>query len=329
MSGGLENIDDLISKYLAGEAGSEEAARLEAWRKSSPDNEDYFLAGKKLFEAMEGAGEQFDVDVDAAWNKLDARLGEAKVVSLRRNLSPARIAAAILLLAALGFVIRWAFVSGGSQPVNYLATNKPHEQKLPDGSKVFMNKNAEITYEIKDGKREVKLKGEAFFEVVHNEAEPFVISVDEVLIKDIGTAFNVKAIPGSDIVEVAVESGEVQFYSESSQGLLLVKGEKATYNKTTKEFIKQTIQPTDNTMSYRSRIFHFSNASLNEVVDAINLVYDSNIKLGNERLGECRLSVDFNNENIDVLVSIIAETLDLEVENRTDSILLKGEACPE
>jgi ferric-dicitrate binding protein FerR (iron transport regulator) len=192
-----------------------------------------------------------------------------------------------------------------------------------------MNKNAEITYEIKDGKREVKLKGEAFFEVVHNEAEPFVISVDEVLIKDIGTAFNVKAIPGSDIVEVAVESGEVQFYSESSQGLLLVKGEKATYNKTTKEFIKQTIQPTDNTMSYRSRIFHFSNASLNEVVDAINLVYDSNIKLGNERLGECRLSVDFNNENIDVLVSIIAETLDLEVENRTDSILLKGEACPE
>jgi transmembrane sensor len=221
-----------------------------------------------------------------------------------------------------------------SQPTMMLAGNTATSQNLPDGSKVFMNKNAEISYVESKGKRVVKLKGEAFFEVVHNETQPFVIEINGIVIKDIGTAFNVKALPGSNLIEVLVESGEVQFYSAkndelSVNGLTLVKGEKAIYDKTTKLFNKVEITTTDNSMSYRSKIFHFKNTPLKEAITLLNDVYGSDIRLAEKDLGNCRLSVEFNNEDIEMLVFIIAETLDLQVERSSTSITLKGTSCPE
>jgi ferric-dicitrate binding protein FerR (iron transport regulator) len=249
-------------------------------------------------------------------------------VPLKRNFSLARVAASIALLAALGIVVKMLFTGGGPAPVVIVAGAKASEQKLPDGSKVFMNKNAEISYVAEKGKRGVKLKGEAYFEVVHNQEQPFVVEVDGLFIKDIGTAFNVKALPGGETVEVLVEEGEVQFYTDASNSINLVKGEKAIYNKTTKAFTKQNVPATDNSVSYKSKVFHFSNVSLKEVVEQVNEVYGSDIRLDNEGLGNCRLSVEFNNEEMDVLLGIIAETLDLNIEKKGNSVVLKGEACP-
>ena len=336
MENSFEYMDELISKYLAAETSSEEAAVLYAWRSESEQNERYFLESKKLFEAINAADVLPDVNVDMAWQKLNSKISETetKIIPLHKKFTFVRVAASLVLIVALGFIINWLMNGESSQPTILLAGNTTAAQNLPDGSKVFMNKNAELSYATSKGKRVVKLKGEAFFEVVHNEAQPFIIEINDIIIKDIGTAFNVKALPGSNLIEVLVESGEVQFYnSENSDltvnGLTLIKGEKAVYDKTTKLFNKVEITSTDNSMSYRSKIFHFKNASLKEVITSLNEVYGSDIRLADKDLGNCRLSVEFNNEDIDILVSIIAETLDLEVERTSTSITLKGTSCPE
>lgn len=327
------HMDERISRYFAGEADADEKHAVEAWASQSEENRQYFEQAKTLFEMMNAADIDLPVDVDAAWNKLDTRIeakqpAEAKVVTLWQRFSPLKIAASVALLLTLGFVaVR--LLSDAPQPTVILASNTPREQKLPDGSKVFINKHSEISYEVDGNKRKVKLKGEAFFDVVHNDEQPFEIEIEGVIIQDIGTSFNVKALPGSNEIEVLVESGEVRFYSKDSEGLLLVKGDKAIYNKTTGQFTKITLTAPDNTTSYRSKIFHFNNATLGEVVELINSVYGSNIVLSDEKLGNCRLSVEFNNEELDVIVSVISETLDLQVENRSDAVILKGGVCSE
>lgn len=321
----MENRDDLIAKVLSGDASREEIALVEAWKNASTENNDYFELSKKLFSVINDVKIEYNVNTAAAWNKLDERISdEAKVIPLFKRATLVRVAASLLLLIALGFLIKFIVAPKQMDPVKYLATTTTVLDTLPDGSKVFINKNSEISYVADKDSRRVKLKGEAFFEVLHNEKQPFEIVINDVVIKDIGTAFNVKALPGTNTIEVVVESGEVQFYTSTDSGLNLTKGQKAIYNITTKQFVKGVLEPAENVAGYRSRILNFSATPLDEVIKQINNVYDVNIGLDDEKLGNKELSVEFNNEPVDVVISIIAETLDLEIEKRDSVVILKN-----
>jgi transmembrane sensor len=330
MKDSLDNRDELIAKVLAGEADKQEGNALNAWLAESDKNQQYFDDTKKLLASIDSIKINNSVNVDGAWDKLNQRIlnTETKTIPLFRRTPILRVAAAILLLASLGILLTWVFGSKPTEPVILLATTKPLQQTLPDGSGVFINKHSEISYALNDkNEREVKLKGEAYFEVLHNEQQAFVITIDDVRIKDIGTAFNVKAIPGSAIVEVLVESGEVRFYTTANEGIALVKGEKAVYDKTTKLFSKSIVTASENTMSYKSKVFRFKETTLKEVIAQINEVYESDIRLSDENMGTCRLSVTFNNESLDMMLAVIAETLNLEAKQMGKIILLKGQPC--
>lgn len=335
MNEGLEHIDDLIAKILAGEASREEVDQLEGWMDESPDNKLYFDETKKLVAQIDSFKVAHKVDSVKAWDKLNARISseenfkeETRIIPLFKR-TAFRAAASIVLICCLALLVNYVFNNNQPAPLILVAHQKVVEQKLPDGSKVTINKNSEIAYVQKGNVREVKLKGEAYFEVVHNEELPFEITIDDIIIEDVGTAFNVKALPGSNTIEVLVESGEVHFYTSSNKGLSLVKGEKALYNKSTRQFTKSVPDPVENTASYKSKVFQFKANTLREVIRQVNEVYGSNILLGDERLGNCRLSVMFNDENIDTVIEIIAETLDLEVERTGEKVVFKGQPCAE
>lgn len=325
-----EHIDELIAKVIVLEASAAEKALLEQWTESSAANASYFEQSKKLFRTIDSFQSEEKLDVDAAWHKLDERITtkDTKIIPLFKRHALLKAAASIVLLLTLGFVISLLLQDNTVKPIQIAVGTKALEQVLPDGSKVMLNKNSELAYvETKDHKRKVNLKGEAYFEVKHNAEEPFVIEVEGVMIEDIGTAFNVKALPGSNIVEVLVEEGEVRFYTAANTGLSLHKGEKAIYDLNNKNFVKSIPDAFENTASYKSKVFHFNETNLNEVLNQLNAVYDLNIHLSDSMAGNCRLSVAFTNENPDLIVSVIAETLNMKVERDAKGILLKGSAC--
>jgi transmembrane sensor len=324
----FENIDALIAKFHAGETNPAEAGFIEGWRKESAENEVYFEDSIRFLSRVSDFNGGQTVDVNAAWDQLNRRISdETTIIPLTPRRTFLRVAASLLLLVSMGLVINWFFNKPSSSPLCLKAGSAVTEEILPDGSKVFMRKNSEISYLVNDeGQREVVLKGEAFFEVLHDEKKPFVVNVNEVMIKDIGTAFNVKDNLTGHSVEVLVESGEVLFFAENNPGLRLLKGEKAIYDKTTKQFARAQVKPSENTMSYKSKIFEFRETRLREVVSQLNEAYSCNIRLASESIGEQHLSVVFNNENPELIINIIAETLDLEVEKRGDSVLFKSKS---
>lgn len=321
----LENIDELIAKFLSGECSPEEAIHLEDWKAQSLGNADHFEASKKVFNVISGNTVSYPADVDAAWNKLNDKTDNStKIISLTKRRTALRIAASLMLLVLLGFLMNWFFKEAAPVPIVMKASNSAIQKVLPDGSKVFINKNSEISFlQNKDGQRHVTLKGEAFFEVVHDEKNPFVIAVNDLLVKDIGTAFNVKENLNEQTVEVFVESGEVQFYTAKNAGLMLVKGDKASYNQINGSFKRLQIESSINLNSYKTKNFEFNKTQLGEVISQLSAVYDLNIRVQDTTLSRELLSVKFNNENIDLIINIIAETLDLEVEKMGNDILLK------
>jgi len=89
---------------------------------------------------------------------------------------------------------------------------------LPDGSKVLINTDTSLDVAFSTTRRDVYLRrGEAFFDVMHNAKRPFAVMADKRLIRDVGTAFDVRLM--DHVVEVAIAKGSVELaHSNSAPG---------------------------------------------------------------------------------------------------------------
>ena len=332
MENNYENIDELIGKYLSGEAIAREVAFIETWMNENDGNRKYFEQVQTIFRKAGEVKDYQHYDTDAAWRKLKSSLknGVAKQVILpppATNTYPLflRIAASIVVIFGVGF-FAYRMLREGAAPVVVVATQEIVTDTLPDGSDVVLNKQTQLAYSFDKKKKvhSVKLKGEAYFNIHHDETKTFIIDVDGVLIKDIGTSFNVKAYPESNTVEVVVESGEVMFYTDNDSGVYLRAKGKGVYDKTTKTFTID--QPEANVLAYKTRFFSFDNTDLVTVVESLNGVYDKKIVLS-DSLKNCHLTVSFNNETQAEIIAIIAETLGLKVKESGGKIMLEGPGC--
>jgi ferric-dicitrate binding protein FerR (iron transport regulator) len=210
--------------------------------------------------------------------------------------------------------------------LDVITGNHSKSDTLPDGSGVYLNKATQLSYNFDKKKNAhlVKLKGEAYFNIHHNNEEKFIVDAGGVFIKDIGTSFNVKAYPDSNLVEVVVEEGEVMFFTDTDSGLYLKKDGRGIYDKKTKQFT--IAAPDPNITAYKTRFFSFTDADLGSVVNTLNQIYSTRLVIGNS-LKSCRITVNFQNEDIEEIAGILAETLDLSVSQSNGQILLEGPGC--
>jgi transmembrane sensor len=326
MANEIDDIDDLIGKVLAGEATHGEQYRLEEWAKKSADNQHYLQQLRAIFGQARAREPQLAFDADAAWQKVQRRLSNdnGKAISLSMP-SMIRMAAGIVIILGVWFFL---FRTRPTETFALRTDISTIQDTLPDGSIAFLNKRSTIAYEYNPGgqTRKLKLTGEGYFEVKHEQTRKFIIEAEEVLVQDIGTAFNVKAYPESDTVEVTVKTGEVRIYTLSRAGLNLHAGETGIYHKKTKEFVRLEKADT-NVLAYKTKVFSFNNSDLQSVILKINEVYNSKITLENPALGSCRLTVNFHGESLDTIVEIISETMKLTVTRVNDEILLSGTGC--
>lgn len=324
------DIEDLIGKVLSNEATAEDLRAVEEWRKASPENEKYYSDMELIFSKAATNQVKIDFDADAAWKKVKSRLGnktkkEARTVDFR----PLRIAAGIVLIVAGGILAYRYFDQKPTQTLALVSDNQVVTDTLPDASTIVLNKHSsiEFSYSPKEKVRKVKLKGEGFFDVKHQEEKPFVIETDEALVRDIGTSFNIRSYPDKDTIEVVVQSGVVQFYTVNDPGMMINAGETGIYSKRAKVFAKLPKADT-NVLAYKTRVFSFHATDLRSVVEQINEVYDSHIKLANEDIAKCQLTVTFRNDELDTMIEVITETLGLTAErNDKKEIILNGPGC--
>lgn len=103
--------------------------------------------------------------------------------------------------------------SAGLLPARYTYETAVGGQKkitLADGSSVILNTNSRLDVDFSGKSRDVHLlRGEAYFEVVHNKARPFTVYANNYVVRDIGTAFDVH-LSKAGLVEVGVTKGSVE-----------------------------------------------------------------------------------------------------------------------
>src|SRR5690606_33408201 len=105
---------------------------------------------------------------------------------------------------------------------------------LPDGSHVWLNAHSSLSYSKDFEKsRNVKLTGEALFDVVKSEGKNFTVETSNIKIEVLGTVFLVNDRTGSDITETVLESGLVNIIiNNTDKNFNLNPGELFVYNST-------------------------------------------------------------------------------------------------
>jgi transmembrane sensor len=317
-----EYIEDLIGKFIVGEASEEEIRDLRDWCALSPENQKYLDDSQYIFERAQLPGD-YSFDTDAAWEKVKGHINSKKTV--HRTLAPLwKVAAGLVLLAAVSYVLYWNLAPG--EEFVYMSENKVVTQTLPDQTEISMNKASEVTvaYNARKKTGTIQLKGEATISIAQEKEIQWTVEAENMLIRDIGTVFHVKAYPNGQYVEVSVLEGAVQFYSATQEGITLQAGEKGIYDKVSGNYNK-TLADT-NVVAFKTRSLQFTEEDLQSVVARISEVYDRKITLQGG-IGTCKITVGFEQEELDTIIGILSETMGLEVSEDGDEIILSGDGC--
>lgn len=325
MANNIHITDDLLVKYLLGEALQNEKESADEWIHISAENERYFNHFKTIWESSIALANTIPLDEKAAWQRFKTKLANNPIENSKQkgvviNLFAKRFlaAAAVVILIAGAW---WLFNNNNTSNIAMLdktTTSQVAVDTLSDGSIITLNKNTKLTYpsKFKGKTRPVTLKGEAFFKVAPDKLKPFIIKANDVTITVVGTAFNVKNYDSS--TEVIVESGIVRV-TKNNASIELVKGEKIILSNDGK-MEKQKV--TDSIYNfYRTRKIVCNETSLPQLVQWLNEAYNADISLGDSSLNSLEINTEFNNESLDNIINIIQQTFGLKTQRNGDKII--------
>jgi ferric-dicitrate binding protein FerR (iron transport regulator) len=227
-------IEQIIVRTLAEEASGEDVTALSEWLAAGEDNQTAFRKYGKYWDAsVSGMTVR---DKHRALRRLRCRIDrrERRTGVLPRCLKYAGVAAAAAVLA--GTVVYRNMLPGTQPPVeyySYVTGNAVSAFRLPDGTDVSLNRNSRLTYSGNYGvrTREVTLLGEAFFDVVKQPEQPFVVRLNEARITVLGTTFNARHYPADSLLVATLIQGAIRFESPE-QTVLLKPNQQLAYNLT-------------------------------------------------------------------------------------------------
>lgn len=175
-----------------------------------------------------------------------------------------------------------------------------------DGTIVYLGPESHLSYPRKfsSSQRAVRFSGEAYFEVAKNPECPFVIQMNDVSLKVLGTSFNVMANPGNSIVQVRLDEGKIQMSSLfDSQMEELSAGMSATYDKTSRRLSKGKSSEIEGCMAnWKSDKLSFRNASMEDVLHLLERRYDTRFQIKNDLIRSYHYTVSFQDESLNKIM---------------------------
>lgn len=180
---------------------------------------------------------------------------------------------------------------------------------LPDGSKVWLNAESTIRYKVPFGlkERDVKLTGEAFFEVKKDEKRPFQVESGKVNVTVLGTRFNYKAFPEDTMIEIVLAEGKVSLNSASSETgkeIILIPGERAVVNKMTNE-TNISSENIEKYIGWHEGKLIFDECPISEVALQLGRWFGIEVEIADPQILGYQISTTFENESLHQILAML------------------------
>ena len=313
----------LIERYLARTISEEEYLELKSWRAKDSMNEEYFQDylkienSKRMVSILE--------DTPNRWEKLEASLQGSNKYGWKGILS---IAASVVVLFSVGLNIYWAMKKDTNElsPLCEFAVPAGGglaHLTLSDGSQVTLNAGSKISYPslFTSKQREVKLTGEAFFDISKDENRPFIVTLSDYQVEVLGTTFNIEAYEQMDYIKTTLFTGSILIspHKALDKQILLQPQESCIY---TKRDEKYNVRKEDFLFegSWRSGNYKFKDTSLQEICLKLEQIYGVKISLAPYIQEDLYTGTIAFNKPIEVALQLLNYKQEFTIEKTNDNL---------
>jgi len=312
-------INHIIARVLSGESSSGDILSLSEWLNENQNNREEFHRLKTYWDA--DVAFKYSVaptlSAEELQQKINIQEKRIKKIYLRKN------AVSLIAAVALLFIISTAFLfyytnNYASEYYTLLTDEHKSGFTMEDGTVVTLNKNSRLSYSDKYGKnkREVKLEGEAFFEVAKDTGKPFEVEMNGVSVVVLGTHFNIKADVGSDHITATLVEGAICFEGPE-ENIVMTPNQQLIYNRSDNKIdIKQV--DTDIFTAWKNGLLKYKSIPFIELIEELKNIYHVDIQIESKELMRPTETVTgtFSSEqNIEQILKVISRSLPIRWTN--------------
>jgi transmembrane sensor len=266
--------------------------------------------------------------IEATWRRTDRLAALRQPIEQAADHNPDRKALWTRIGTAVGFLLLVGVVAGNYfvRPQGQLIeTPKGGQERLTlsDGSQVELNTDTAVRIDLDGQTRAVELlRGEAFFQIRHNAARPFVVTAAGHRIVDLGTKFLVRTAPES--LRVALLEGSARLESMQSQqrAVVLSRGDIAVATTDVMRVSRTTERELSENLAWRRGAIVFRNERLDAAVVEFNRYGGPQLIVANADAAKLRVNGTFLTTGGEDFAAIAREIFGLHVEHRNGSIVL-------
>ena len=280
---------ELLYRFFNGETSVEEEQRLLDEIDRDPANRRELLAERRLFDSV----------LMLAPSERAARR-KPRVFALGRMRSVFKYAAVLVMALGVGaFGMRFHYdrMARSGNTVSVPAGQRV-DLVLPDGTKVWMNACSELEYPalFSRGERRVRLDGEAFFDVAHDKAHPFIVETFACDVEVLGTKFNVLADSENGLFSTTLVEGRVKVTSrkDPAESIILQPNDRVVLEHG--RLYKERVPDFDD-LCWTEGLIHLKKMPFDELMAIFERAFDVQIEIERETLpqinvmsGEIRIS---------------------------------------
>ena len=333
------------------------------WSGSNPTRRCVIESAIRLLELTEEAFNQVsDDEIYYEIERLSGAIGSSRQSLFERNrfniVKWYFAAAVVFLFCVLGWWLnvqpdvsmvsaKFNAVTDHQSPTLEQKVNKTDKAELvylSDGSAVTLQPGSQLSYpsSFDNRKREVFLKGEAFFDVVKNPGQPFIVYAGTLVTKVLGTSFRVSAFESEKEVTVVVKTGKVSVFPVSAvqkkkgrlddtglkEGMILTPNQKIVYNPGHSRLTRSLVEiPEILTGAASEGTFNFRSTPAREVFAALSQTYGVEIIFDQEAMRNCYLTASLDHEPLFEKINLICKTFGAEFEQMDGTIIINSNGC--
>jgi len=302
----------ILEQRTSGNWTAEDQSDLDAWLAESPA---HVVAYWRLDETWERTNRL------AALKRPFSSMAERADGTMPAFL---KIAAAFAVAAALGSA--GAYFALRPSDKTYATAVGGHEVvKFADGTQIELNTDTVLRARMTTGQRTVWLdKGEAFFQVKHDAAHPFVVMIGGRRVTDLGTQFLVRR--HTDRLEVAVMQGRVRFDAPNAyatkQTALLLPGDVATATAQSMSVVKASDRALEHELGWRRGMLVFHQTTLADAAAEFNRYNSKKIIIADPVAAHFTIGATFPTNDVEAFTRVAKEVFALRVEDNGKEIVI-------
>ena len=322
----MHKINALIQEFLGRELPQRIQYRFRAWMLAESDRKAKNDALLKAWNDRIAQPDEKDFrhKLPEIHRRIDALERHDIHRSRRRWLLRIPAAAAMLALLIGGeyLLLRGKYTDAQSVCL-ITAQGSKGEFLLPDGTRVWLNGDSRLSYPRTFGNdRKVELDGEAFFDVAHDASKPFIVNMEVMQVKVLGTEFDARHRSGDRYAETILKSGSVQVFAPGLKKNVTLQPNERIQLDTRCGKIALCDVSVDDYCNWMARRMTFANKPLSAILINLERWYNVEFRLTADIDLSEKLSFQVEFESLDETMHLISRIASVNYSIRGDEVFL-------